>query len=125
MSDSHTLKALSLWMTACVGMLVVAACAIRLRDDESLTRSTASVAQESHTTMAAELERCRTITYEKKEMLPECRKIWAEKRRQFFGHTGGSSRICSPLNPESALAAPQGGDSHRPFGPSSGPGQGE
>lgn len=125
MSFSHTVKALSLCMTACVGMLAVAACAIRLRGDESLTTSTGSVAQESHTTMAADVERCRTITYEKKEMLPECRKIWAEKRRQFFGHTGGSSRICGPRNPESSLAAPQSGDGCRPSGHSSGSGQGE
>ena len=32
--------------------------------------------------MAAELERCRTISYEQKERLAECRKLWADKRRK-------------------------------------------
>ena len=103
MSDSHTFKALSLCMTACLGMLAVAACVIRLRDDESLTRSSASVAQEAKSTIAAELERCRTITYEKKEMLPACRRIWAEKRRQFFGRPGGSSTNLGQIDPGSPM----------------------
>jgi conjugative transfer region protein TrbK len=108
MTDSHTFKALSLCMAACVGMLAIAACAIRLRDDESLTRSTAPAAQESSTTMAAELERCRTITDEKQEMLPECRKIWAENRRQFFGRSGGSSTNLGPIFGFSTSAPPKG-----------------
>ena len=65
-------------------VLVVAACAIRLRDDEGLTLPAAS-ADHASDTLTAKLAECRSVTYEQKDALSECRKAWAEKRRQFLG----------------------------------------
>ena len=98
---------LALCMMASVGVVALAACAIRLRDDEGLTGSTASVAREFNTTTPAELEGCRTITYEAKEIHPECGKIFAEKRRQFFGRSGGSSAHLGPISGSSTSTPPR------------------
>ena len=64
-------------------VLVVAACAIQLRDDESQTPSAASADQASDA-LTAKLAGCRSVTYDQKDALSECRKAWAEKRRQFL-----------------------------------------
>ena len=64
-------------------VLVVAACAIRLRDDEGQTPSAAS-ADRASDALTAKLAECRSVTYEQKDALTECRKAWAEKRRQFL-----------------------------------------
>ena len=76
---------------AAVGLivLVVAACAVRLRGDEAQTSTPAS----DHVTsdpLAAKLADCRSVTYEQKDALSECRKAWAEKRRQFLGQKAPS-----------------------------------
>jgi conjugative transfer region protein TrbK len=68
-----------------VMLLVVAACAIKLRDDEDQISALPS-AQEVDP-LAAELARCRTVTSEQKDALAECRRIWAEQRRQFLGQS--------------------------------------
>jgi conjugative transfer region protein TrbK len=65
--------------------LVVAACAIQLRGDEDQPKSTASADQASGP-LATKLAECRSVTYEQKDALSECRKAWAEKRRQFLGN---------------------------------------
>jgi conjugative transfer region protein TrbK len=65
-------------------VLVVAACAIRLRDDEGQTLPAAS-ADHAPDALTAKLAECRSVTYEQKDALSECRKAWAEKRRQFLG----------------------------------------
>ena len=75
---------------ALIAVLVVAACAIRLRGDESDTESRRSLAQKSGST-PAKLEHCRTVSPEQRDVLLECQKIWAEKRRQFFGQKGSST----------------------------------
>ncbi len=77
-------------------VLIVAACAIRLRDDENQTTSAASSDQASDP-LAAKLAECRSVTSEQKETLSECRKAWAEKRRQFLGQR-------SPTSSESATS---------------------
>jgi conjugative transfer region protein TrbK len=66
-------------------VLVVAACAIRLRDDENQSL-TATSADQASDALATKLAACRSVTYEQKDALSECRKAWAEKRRQFLGH---------------------------------------
>ena len=71
-------------------VLVVAACAIRLRDDEGQTLSAASADQASDP-LTAKLAECRSVTYEQKDALSECRKAWAEKRRQFLGQKAPSA----------------------------------
>jgi len=65
-------------------VLVVAACAIRLRGDEGQTSTSAS-ADATSDALPTKLAECRSVTYEQKEALSECRKAWAEKRRQFLG----------------------------------------
>jgi conjugative transfer region protein TrbK len=93
-------------------VVIVAACAIRLRDDENQTSSAASAAETSDP-LAAKLAECRNVTYEQKDQLSECRKAWAEKRRQFLGQRtpapsdsrtpqAGSSLFVSPKD-ESSL----------------------
>ncbi len=66
-------------------VLVVAACAIKLRGDEDQISALPS-AQEVDP-LAAELARCRTVTSEQKDALEECRRVWAEQRRQFLGQS--------------------------------------
>jgi conjugative transfer region protein TrbK len=71
-------------MTAVVLVaLVIAACAIRLRRDEDQTDPLAS-ADRASDPLATELASCRSVPYEQKDALSECRKAWAENRRQFF-----------------------------------------
>ena len=41
--------------------------------------------------LAAKLAECRSVTYEQKDALSECRKAWAEKRRQFLGQKAPSA----------------------------------
>ena len=65
-------------------VLVVAACAIRLRGDEAQTSTPAS-ADVTSDPLTTKLAECRSVTYEQKDALSECRKAWAEKRRQFLG----------------------------------------
>lgn len=69
-------------------VLIVGACAIRLRGDPDQTGSVSSVAQDSDP-LAVKLAQCRTVNYEQKDALLECRKVWAEKRRQFLGQKSG------------------------------------
>jgi conjugative transfer region protein TrbK len=63
-------------------LLIVAACTIRLRGDEEQTDSSASADRVSDP-LATKLAECRPVTYEK-DALSECRKAWAENRRQFL-----------------------------------------
>lgn len=84
-----------------VVVMIIAACAIRLRGDDSQSGSPTSVTQDS-ASLAAKLAQCRTVTYEQEDALLECRKVWAEKRRQFLGRENAPSAF-----PDSG--APQGG----------------
>lgn len=70
-------------------VLVVAACAIRLRDDESQAPPTATAGPTSDP-LAAKLAECRSVTYEQKQALSDCREVWAEQRRQFLRQKASS-----------------------------------
>ncbi|WP_442895549.1 putative entry exclusion protein TrbK-alt [Bradyrhizobium sp. AZCC 1719] len=70
--------------TAVVSALVVAACAIQLRGDDDSAVAATSVTQ-LRDPVAAELERCRTVTSEQVADIQECRRVWAENRRRFLG----------------------------------------
>jgi conjugative transfer region protein TrbK len=85
MSARSRLDRLSVVAGVAVLVLVVAACAIKLRGDEDQLSALPS-AQEVNP-LAAELARCRTVTSEQKDALAECRRIWAEQRRQFLGQS--------------------------------------
>jgi conjugative transfer region protein TrbK len=80
--NTKTLDRLPFVVATVLMVLVVAACAIQLRGDEDQPKSTASADQASDQ-LAAKLAGCRSVTYEK-DALTECRKAWAEKRRQFL-----------------------------------------
>jgi conjugative transfer region protein TrbK len=82
-------------------VLVLAACAIRLRGDEGQSSTPAS-ADVTSDPLAMKLAECRSVTYEQKDVLSECRKAWAEKRRQFLGQ-----KAPAPSDSE----APQAGSS--------------
>jgi conjugative transfer region protein TrbK len=67
-------------------VLVVAACAIKLRGDEDQISSASSPSLDADP-LAAELARCRSVTPEQTDALEACRRIWAEQRRQFLGQS--------------------------------------
>ena len=71
-------------------VLVVAACAIRLRDDEDQTNSS-QPADRTSDPLATKLAECRSVTSEQKDALAECRKAWAENRRHFLGRNAPSA----------------------------------
>ncbi len=89
-------------------VLVLAACAIRLRGgDEGQTNATAST-DVAADPLATKLAECRSVTYEQKDALSECRKAWAEKRRQFLGEKDpGPSGNGSPQAGSSLFIAPK------------------
>jgi conjugative transfer region protein TrbK len=64
--------------------LVAAACTIPLRRDEEQAKMLKPDGA-TPDPLAAKLAECRSVTYEQKDALAECRKAWAEKRRQFLG----------------------------------------
>ena len=98
MSDFKAFKALSLGVTIFVGVLATA-CTIRLRDDDNHPQPASSVVREGDP-QAAELERCRSVSYEQKDRLAECRKIWAEQRRQFLRQSSDTPRNPARPNPD-------------------------
>jgi len=63
--------------------LVAAACTIPLRGGEEQAKML-EPGSTSPDPLAAKLAECRSVTYEQKDALTECRKAWAEKRRQFL-----------------------------------------
>jgi conjugative transfer region protein TrbK len=97
-------------------VLVVAACAIRLRDDEGRTLPAAS-ADHASDALTAKLAECRSVTYEQKDALSECRKAWAEKRRQFLGQKiSPASSDNAPPQEGSSLFVPPKDESRLPPG---------
>lgn len=88
-------------------VFIVAACAIRLREDESQTAPAASAAETSDP-LATKLAECRSVSYEQKDALSECRKAWAEKRRQFLGQkTPAPSDSRTPQAGSSVFVSPK------------------
>ena len=94
---------------SCV-VALASACAIQLRDESDQIKASAQATQEFDP-LAAKLAQCRGVTYEQKDALAECRKVWAEKRRRFLG-----ARDTAPPHPDTdeALTARRGGDSRLP-----------
>jgi conjugative transfer region protein TrbK len=64
--------------------LVATACTIPLRGGEEQGKML-EPGSTSSDPLATKLAECRSVTYEQKDALAECRKAWAEKRRQFLG----------------------------------------
>ena len=99
-------------------VLTVAACAIRLRDDENKTTSaTSTSSDQAFDPLAAKLAECRSVTSDQKEALSECRKAWAEKRRQFLRQTSPTSSESAASHGGSPLFIPSEDDGEPRFGP--------
>jgi len=90
-----------------VMVLVVAACAIKLRGDGDQISALPS-AQEVDP-LAAELARCRSVTPEQKDALAECRRLWAEQRRQFLGQSKTPSPTSHPDDSAPKIGSPAPG----------------
>jgi conjugative transfer region protein TrbK len=96
-------------------VLVVAACAIRLRGDEPHASMAAS-ADVTSNPLATKLTECRSVTYEQKEALSECRKAWAEKRRQFLGQKTPAASDTGAAQEGSSLFVPPKDEDRLPSG---------
>ena len=103
MSDIKAFKALSLGLTICA-VVLAAACTVHLRGDDNQLQATASAAQGSDP-IAPELERCRSVSYEQTDRLAECRKVWAEQRRQFLKQSSDTPRNPSRPDPKATPSA--------------------
>jgi conjugative transfer region protein TrbK len=114
MSDFKAFKALSLGVTIFVAVLA-AACTIHLRDDDNQPQPASSVVREGNR-RAAQLERCRSISYEQTDRLAECRKAWAEQRRQFLGHSNDTPRNPARRDPDATPSASARDQSRLPSG---------
>jgi conjugative transfer region protein TrbK len=103
-------------LTAAVGGVVIfaiAACAIRLRGDQDKP-AVPVIARPEKSLLASDLERCRGVTTEQDPAYAQCRKIWAENRRVFFGKSttavdqdDNAAKDQSRLPQGEVLAAPQ------------------
>lgn len=47
--------------------------------------------------LVSELARCRTVTLDETASLENCRRVWAESRRQFFGPTRTTPSPAAPI----------------------------
>lgn len=115
---------LTVTLAAGLAVLVVTACAIRLRGDDSAPQSSESLATDQ--VAAAKLKQCRSVTYEQKEALLECQRIWAEQRSRFLGGSkllDGSKSIAGTA--PSSSAVPRKDESRLPSGSPSMPSQSE
>jgi len=90
MSAFSRFKRLPLVAAAASVMLVMAACAIQLRGDGDEAASK-SVGPQTTGAVDSSLARCRTVTPEQTATYDDCRRIWAENRRRFFGQKGSAT----------------------------------
>ena len=86
MSGSGAIRRLLIAATAAA--LVVAGCAIKLRDDNDHAQATSTVTQ-SRDSVEAELERCRKVALEQVADIQKCRRAWTENRLRFLGQRKG------------------------------------
>ena len=95
---------------------VAAACTIPLRGDEEQAKIL-ELTNTSPDPLAAKLAECRSVTYEQKDALTECRKAWAEKRHQFLGQKAPSASSDNETAREgSSLSVPPKDESRLPPG---------
>ena len=113
--NTKTIKRLLTLAAAVLIVLEVAACAIRLRGDEAQTNAPAS-ADVTYDPLTAKLAECRSVTYEQKDALSECRKAWAEKRRQFLGQKAPAASDTGAAHAGSSLFAAPKDESRLPSG---------
>jgi conjugative transfer region protein TrbK len=112
--NTKTLERIPALAAVVLVVLVVAACAIRLRGDEGQTNTPPS-ADVTSDPLATKLTECRSVN-ERKEDLSACRQDWAEKRRQFLGQKAPApSGSGAPQAGSSFFVAPKD-ESRLPFG---------
>ena len=113
--NTKTLERVPALAAVVLVVLVVAACAIRLRSDEGQTNTSGS-ADVASDPLATKLAECRAVTYEQKDALSECRKAWAEKRRQFLGQKAPAPSVSGPPQAGSSLFVAPKDESRLPSG---------
>jgi conjugative transfer region protein TrbK len=113
--NTKKLERLPTVFAALLVVLLVAACAIRLRGDEEQINSSASADQISDP-LATKLAECRSVTYDQKDALSECRKAWAEKRRQFLVQKTPAPSVSGPPQAGSSLFVAPKDESRLPSG---------
>jgi conjugative transfer region protein TrbK len=113
--NTKKLERLPTVFAALLVVLLVAACAIRLRGDEEQINSSASADQISDP-LATKLAECRSVTYDQKDALSECRKAWAEKRRQFLVQETPAPSVSGPPQAGSSLFVAPKDESRLPSG---------
>ena len=113
--NTKTLERLPTLAAVLLVVLVLAACAIRLRGDEDQTNASAPAGVTSDP-LATKLADCRSVTYEQKDALSECRKAWAEKRRQFLGQKAPTVSDTGAAQAGSTLFVPPKDESRLPSG---------
>ena len=96
-------------------VLIVAACTIPLHEDEN-EATLATSSDQASDPLAAKLAECRSVTYEQKDALSQCRKAWAEKRRQFLGKPPSASSDSGAAQEGSSLFTPPKGQDRLPSG---------
>lgn len=97
-------------------VLVIAACTIHLRGEEDQAESVQSMDQ-AVDPQTTKLPQCRSVTYEQKDALAECRKAWAVRRRQFLERQAPSASAGSEASRQgSSLFVLPKDESHVPPG---------
>jgi conjugative transfer region protein TrbK len=114
MSYFKAFKALSLGVTIFV-VVLAAACTIHLRDDDNQPQPASSVVREDDP-VATELERCRSVSYEQKDGVAECRKVWGEQRRNFLRPNNDPPRNLAPPDQDATPSASFRDQSRLPSG---------
>ncbi|KRQ16258.1 putative entry exclusion protein TrbK-alt [Bradyrhizobium manausense] len=115
--STNRFERIPMLLAVALAILVGVACAIRLRGDQDQAQPEASTTQGSSEATASKLEQCRTVEYEQTDALLACRKLWAEKRREFFGSGRGSSRSpISETNPDASSPVRGKDESRLPSG---------
>jgi len=81
------LKWPQLLAAAGAAITLLAACAIQLRGNPDEDTAVAPQASTKSDALDTRLTRCRTVVPEQVEAFEQCRLVWAENRRRFFGKT--------------------------------------
>jgi conjugative transfer region protein TrbK len=100
-----TLESLPKVTAGTLMVLVIAACTIHLRGDEDQVAPAVSTESASDPS-ATKLAECRSVAFDQKDALSECRKAWAEKRRQFLGKEVSPRLLGERPQAGSSLVAP-------------------
>ncbi len=97
--------------TAAVGFIVLVAALViiqsRLGEDAGIV---APLEREQADALATELVRCRTVMPDDTASLENCRRVWTETRRQFFGPT---KTLPSSIEPTPTAATDSGKNQDR------------